>query len=41
MRAPLAGTRLADDTGFRPRFGLAEGIAEFVTWLRAHPESLT
>lgn len=38
MRGPLAGTRLRDDTGWSPAYGLEAGIAAFATWMRAHPE---
>jgi len=40
MRGPLAGSRLFDDTGFRPAHDLAAGVAAFADWMRAHPESL-
>jgi nucleoside-diphosphate-sugar epimerase len=39
MRGPLAGERLREDTGFEPRMTLAEGIASFAAWVRAHPET--
>lgn len=39
MRAPLAGTKLFDDTGFRPALGLSEGIRHFANWIRNHPGS--
>ena len=39
MRGPLAGTRLLDDTGFAPRLSLAQGVAAFADWMRAHPET--
>lgn len=38
LRGPLAGTRLADDAGFHPRYSLESGIAAFADWMRAHPE---
>lgn len=38
MRGPLAGTRLAEDTGFSPRHSIGQGIAAFADWMRAHPE---
>lgn len=36
MRGPLAGNRLAEDTGFAPRLGLEAGIAAFVDWMRTN-----
>lgn len=39
MRGPLAGTRLAEDTGFSPALGLEAGIASFADWMRANPGS--
>jgi UDP-glucuronate 4-epimerase len=38
MRGPLAGTRLLEDTGWKPALSLEEGIAAFADWMRAHPE---
>ena len=38
MRAPLAGTRLAEDAGFVPAISLEEGVREYVAWLRTRPE---
>lgn len=38
LRAPLAGGRLTEDTGFRPGVSLAAGVGSYVAWLRAHPE---
>ena len=38
LRAPLAGGRLAEDTGFVPGVSLASGVQGYVAWLRAHPE---
>jgi nucleoside-diphosphate-sugar epimerase len=38
MRGPLAGPRLAEDTGFAPRYSIEQGIAAFADWMRAHPE---
>lgn len=38
MRGPLAGSRLLDDTGFAPRYSIAQGIAAFADWMRAHPD---
>src|SRR6266542_3586871 len=38
MRGPLAGTRLFDDTGFVPAFGLEAGIRAFADWMRSHPD---
>lgn len=40
MRGPLAGTNLADDTGFSPQLSLEAGVAAFADWLRANPERL-
>jgi len=39
MRGPLAGTRLLEDTGFAPAYGLEAGVAAFAGWMRAHPGS--
>lgn len=39
MRGPLAGTRLRDDTGFVVARSLEDGVREFATWMRAHPET--
>jgi nucleoside-diphosphate-sugar epimerase len=36
MRGPLAGTRLLEDAGFKPRLDLEQGIASFAEWMRAH-----
>lgn len=36
MRGPLAGSRLADDTGFVPSLPLAEGVAAFAAWMNEH-----
>jgi UDP-glucuronate 4-epimerase len=36
MRAPLAGNRLVEDTGFKPRLDLEEGVAAFAQWMRNH-----
>ena len=38
MRGPLAGTRLLDDTGWKPALSLDDGIAAFARWMRAHPD---
>jgi nucleoside-diphosphate-sugar epimerase len=38
MRGPLAGTRLAEDTGFSPGYSIEQGVAAFADWMRAHPE---
>jgi UDP-glucuronate 4-epimerase len=35
MRAPLAGSRFVEDTGFAPRRSLDEAIAIYADWLRA------
>ncbi len=40
MRGPLAGTRLEDDTGFRTRLPLREGVAAFAEWMQRNKESL-
>ncbi|HEX7074476.1 MAG TPA: NAD(P)-dependent oxidoreductase [Hyphomicrobiaceae bacterium] len=40
MRGPLAGDRLLNDTGWRPRLSLEDGIRSFAEWMRAHPEVL-
>jgi UDP-glucuronate 4-epimerase len=37
MRPPLGGTRLEEDTGFRPRLPLREGVAAFAAWIMAQP----
>lgn len=34
MRAPLAGSRLRDDTGFSPTHSLDEGIRLYAEWMR-------
>ena len=39
MRGPLAGSRLRDDTGFRPQLDLERGIAAFAEWMREHREA--
>lgn len=36
MRGPLAGKRLFEDTGFEPRLGLEQGVAQFAVWMRAN-----
>jgi nucleoside-diphosphate-sugar epimerase len=38
MRAPLAGNRLREDSGFVPAHGLASGIAAFADWMRSNRE---
>ncbi|MCX7383098.1 MAG: hypothetical protein NT133_17180, partial [Alphaproteobacteria bacterium] len=38
LRAPLAGSRLAEDTGFIPAVSLAAGVGAYVDWLRHHKE---
>ena len=38
LRGPLVGEGLAAETGFRPRFDLAAGIAAHAAWMRRHPE---
>jgi UDP-glucuronate 4-epimerase len=34
MRGPLAGSRLLDDTGFKPSLDLDRGVASFADWMR-------
>lgn len=34
MRAPLAGQRLMQDTGFEPAYSLKAGIAEYANWMQ-------
>jgi len=34
LRPPLEMTRLAADVGFRPRFGIAEGLARYAAWVK-------
>jgi UDP-glucose 4-epimerase len=34
----LDTTRLREDTGFEPTYGVERGIAEYVDWLRAGNE---
>lgn len=36
MRGPLAGERLHQDTGFRPKLDLDGGVAQFAVWMRAN-----
>jgi UDP-glucose 4-epimerase len=36
-RAPLSVQRLAEETGFRARFGLKESVKHLDEWARAHP----
>ncbi len=38
LRAPLAGNRLAADTGFTPSVSLAVGVGAYVEWLRQHQD---
>jgi nucleoside-diphosphate-sugar epimerase len=38
MRGPLAGHRLTDDTGWRPRLDLEQGIASFAQWMRQNEQ---
>jgi UDP-glucuronate 4-epimerase len=38
MRGPLAGSRLLEDAGFKPKLDLEQGIASFADWMRAHRE---
>ena len=35
MRGPLAGSRLAEDTGFKPAYSLAAGVRAFAAWMNA------
>ena len=37
MRGPLAGSRLAEDTGFAPSHSIDQGVHAFAEWMRAHP----
>lgn len=39
-RGALAGTRLYDDTGFKPALPLTEGVAAFAAWMKANKERL-
>jgi len=34
LRPPLEMTRLAADVGYRPRFGIAEGLARYAAWVK-------
>jgi UDP-glucuronate 4-epimerase len=36
MRGPLAGSRLLEDTGFKPSLDLDKGVASFADWMRKH-----
>ncbi len=38
LRAPLAGNRLSDDTGFVVAHSLEAGVRAYAEWLQAHPE---
>jgi UDP-glucuronate 4-epimerase len=40
MRGPLAGDRLLEDTGFRVRYSLEDGVRDYAEWLRANPDVL-
>lgn len=40
MRPALGGRRLEEDTGFRPRLPLQEGVAAFAGWMRSAPRRL-
>ncbi|WP_445502486.1 NAD-dependent epimerase/dehydratase family protein [Microvirga sp. G4-2] len=40
MRGPLAGTRLKDDTGYKPSLPLTEGVAAFAAWMKDNVELL-
>jgi UDP-glucose 4-epimerase len=35
-RGPMSLARLRDELGFAPRYGLREGLADYLAWLRAH-----
>ncbi|MBI4183186.1 MAG: NAD(P)-dependent oxidoreductase [Proteobacteria bacterium] len=37
-RSPLSCRRLAEETGFRARFGLDEAFADFMDWLARNPD---
>ena len=37
LRAPLAGARLVEDTGFTPEFSLDAGVRVYADWLRDRP----
>ncbi len=37
LRGPLAGARLAQDTGFKPAFTLDQGVGAYAEWMLAHP----
>ena len=39
MRGPLAGNRLLEDAGFKPKFDLEHGVQSFAEWMRAHREA--
>ena len=30
-------TRVSGEVGYRPKFGVERGLAEYVDWLRTHP----
>ncbi len=38
-RAPMAPTRLREETGFAARFGLEEAFSDYMEWMDAHPEA--
>lgn len=37
-RSPESVARIADDLGFRPRFGPEAAYEHYATWIRSHPE---
>jgi UDP-glucose 4-epimerase len=39
-RAPLSVSRLADEFGWRARFGCAESVADLNRWWTAHREDI-
>lgn len=39
MRGPLAGNRLFEDAGFKPKFDLEHGVQSFAEWMQAHREA--
>jgi nucleoside-diphosphate-sugar epimerase len=36
IRGPLAGSRLHEDTGFRPAYSLEAGVGAYADWMREH-----
>ena len=39
MRGPLAGNLLFEDTGFKPKLDLEQGVRSFADWMRANREA--